>query len=46
MLVLLMREIYELHHRDGVRCHDIHTKFHKDFFRHSKVDRGDTHIDT
>jgi hypothetical protein len=21
----------------GVRCYDIHTKFHKDLFRHSKV---------
>jgi hypothetical protein len=24
----------------------IHTKFHKVWFRHSKVDRGDTHTDT
>jgi hypothetical protein len=25
---------------DGFRCHDIHTEFHKDWFRHSKVDCG------
>jgi hypothetical protein len=31
---------------EGLRCHDIHTKFHKDQFRHSKVDMGDTHTDT
>jgi hypothetical protein len=24
----------------GVMFHDMHTKFHKDWFRHSKVDRG------
>jgi hypothetical protein len=24
----------------GVRCHDIHTKFHEDWFRHSKADSG------
>jgi hypothetical protein len=23
-------------------CHDMHTKFHKDSFIHSKVDKGDT----
>jgi hypothetical protein len=23
-------------------CYDIHTKLHKDWFRHSKVDKGDT----
>jgi hypothetical protein len=31
---------------DGLGCHDIHAKFHKDWFRHSKVVRGDTHADT
>jgi hypothetical protein len=24
---------------DGLRCHDIHTKFHKDWFRHLKANR-------
>jgi hypothetical protein len=24
----------------GSRCHDIHTKFHKDWFRHAEVDEG------
>jgi hypothetical protein len=24
---------------DGLRCHDIHTKLHKNKFRHSKVGR-------
>jgi hypothetical protein len=27
---------------DEVRCHDIHTKFHRDWLRHSEVNRGDT----
>jgi hypothetical protein len=35
MLVLLMREIYELCHWDGLRWHDIHTKFREDWFRNS-----------
>jgi hypothetical protein len=25
-----------------IRCHDIHTKFHKDWFRHLKLTGGDT----
>jgi hypothetical protein len=25
----------------GLRCRDIYTRFHKDWFRHSKVDRVD-----
>jgi hypothetical protein len=33
-------DIYEVHRSDGTRCHDIHTKFHKDWFRNSKVDMG------
>jgi hypothetical protein len=33
-LVLLMRGIYEIGRRDWVRCHDVHTKFHKDRFWH------------
>jgi hypothetical protein len=39
MLVLLMGVIYELRRRDGIRCHDIDTKFHKVWFCHSKVNR-------
>jgi hypothetical protein len=30
----------------GVKRHDIHTKFHKTWFWHSKVKRRDTHTDT
>jgi hypothetical protein len=26
--------------------HDIHAKFHEDWFGHSKVNEGDTHTDT
>jgi hypothetical protein len=26
----------------GFRCPRVHTKFHKDWFRHSEVNRGDT----
>jgi hypothetical protein len=25
---------------DGLRCHDIHTKFHRNWLRHSKVHGG------
>jgi hypothetical protein len=32
----LMRGIYEVRRWDGLRCHDIHTRFHKYWFRHSK----------
>jgi hypothetical protein len=42
----LMEEIYEAFCRDQFRCHDIHTKFHKDWFRHSKLDRGRPHART
>jgi hypothetical protein len=31
---------------DGAMCRDIHTKFHKCCFMHSKVNRGDKHTDT
>jgi hypothetical protein len=34
MLVLLMGGNYELRLFDGVRCHDIRMKFHKDWFAH------------
>jgi hypothetical protein len=33
----LLGGIYEVRRLDGLRCHDIHTKFHKDWFSHSKV---------
>jgi hypothetical protein len=36
----LVGGIYKVHHWDGFRRHDIHTEFHKDQFRHSKVVRG------
>jgi predicted phosphatase len=42
----LMGGIYEVRRWDGLKCHDIHTEFRKDKFRHSKVDRRgftDTH---
>jgi hypothetical protein len=35
-----MGGIYELSRLDGLRCHDIHTKFRNDWFRHSKVNGG------
>jgi hypothetical protein len=31
---------FKIGRSDGLRCHGIHTGFHKDWFRHSKVDRG------
>jgi hypothetical protein len=30
----------------GFGCHDIHTKFHKNWFRYSRVNWGETHVDT
>jgi hypothetical protein len=36
----LMVRIFEVRRWDGHSCHDVHTKFHKDWFTHSKVDRG------
>jgi hypothetical protein len=36
----LMGGIYELHRWDGLRSYDIRTKFHKNWFRHSKVNKG------
>jgi hypothetical protein len=36
----LMGWIYEVRRWDGLRCHVIHTKFHKQWFRHSNVDSG------
>jgi hypothetical protein len=36
-----MGGIYEVRRWDGLRCHGIYTKFHKYWFRHSKVNRGE-----
>jgi hypothetical protein len=33
-----MGGIYEVRCKDGLMCHDIHTKFLKHWFIHSKVD--------
>jgi hypothetical protein len=33
----LMEGIYEGRRSDGLGCHDIHTKFHKDWLAYSKV---------
>jgi hypothetical protein len=33
--------IYEIHHSDGLTYHDTHNKFHKHWFSHSKVNRGE-----
>jgi hypothetical protein len=38
------RWICAAHRRDELRCYDIHSKFHKEWFRHSKVDRRGMHI--
>jgi hypothetical protein len=35
VLVLLMGVIYEVHRWDGVRWHDIRTKFQEDWLGHS-----------
>jgi hypothetical protein len=37
----LTEGIYELRCWDGLRCHNIHTKFHEDLFRCARVDRVD-----
>jgi hypothetical protein len=34
----LVGGIYDGRFWDGLRCHDTHTKFHKDWLRHSEVD--------
>jgi hypothetical protein len=38
-----MGGIYEVRRSDELSCLDIHTKFHKDWFRHSEVDKGGIH---
>jgi hypothetical protein len=40
----LMSTIYEERRSGGLRCHDMHTKLYKDWFTHSKVERGNTQI--
>jgi hypothetical protein len=32
------RDLCEVSREDGLRCHDIHTKFHKGSFSHSEID--------
>jgi hypothetical protein len=39
MLVLLVEGIYKLRRWDLLRCHDIYTKFYKDWLRHLKIVR-------
>jgi hypothetical protein len=33
-MLLLMEGMYEVSRSDGLRCHDTHTKFYKDWLRH------------
>jgi hypothetical protein len=35
-----MGGIYEVRRYDGLRCHDVHNKFHQDWFRNSTVVSG------
>jgi hypothetical protein len=35
LLVLLMGVTYKVHRWDGLRCHESHTRFHEDLFKHS-----------
>jgi hypothetical protein len=37
VLVLLMGVIYEVHRWADLRWHDMHTKFHEDWFGHSAI---------
>jgi hypothetical protein len=41
MLVLLKGRIYDLRRSVWLRCLDIRTKIHKEFFSHSKCSRGE-----
>jgi hypothetical protein len=41
-----MGEIYGIHLRDELRWHDVHRKFHNDWFRHSKADGEREFTDT
>jgi hypothetical protein len=42
----LMEGIYEIRLCEELMCYDVHTKFHKDWFRHSEVDKGDAQTQT
>jgi hypothetical protein len=42
----LIGGISEVRRGDWLSSHDIHTKFHKDWFRHSEVDWEHTHRHT
>jgi hypothetical protein len=42
----LMEGICEVRRWDGIRCHDIHTEFNIDWFRHSKVNGAELHRHT
>jgi hypothetical protein len=42
----LIGGIYEVRRSDWFRCHDVRTKFHKNWFRQSTVDRRDSHTRT
>jgi hypothetical protein len=35
-----MGGVYEAYRLNGLRCHDVYTKFHKDWLIHSKVNMG------
>jgi hypothetical protein len=37
-----MGGIYEVRRSDGLKCYDMHIKFHKDWFNHSYVIIEDT----
>jgi hypothetical protein len=42
VLILLIRGIHAVHHWDGLRWHNICTKFYEDQYRHSEVGGGNT----
>jgi hypothetical protein len=42
----MMGRIYEVRRWDELMCHDVHTKFHTERFRHSKVNVGERHSQT
>jgi hypothetical protein len=38
----LVGDIYEVRRCDGLRCHDVHSKYRKDWFMDLEVNKGDT----
>jgi hypothetical protein len=46
MLVILIGGYVKCAIEMGFKCHDIHTKFHRDWFNRSKVNKGNTHTHT